>query len=187
MNPDSGDALALPPLPETILSEEIFPGSADEREMEPVRILFLCTGNSCRSQMAEGLLRRVVPTPVVEVVSAGTEPKPVNADAILAMQEIGVDISAQRSKSVEPFREQEFDFAITLCDEAQQACPSFPGSAKHIHWPIADPAAATGSNAERLAVFRAVRNELSGRIEGLLRGIFERLLEKTYGESHQSQ
>ena len=148
--------------------------------MQPVRVLFLCTGNSCRSQMAEALLRRVVPTPVVEVVSAGADPKPVHAYAILAMREIDVDISTQRSKSLQPFLEQEFDFAITLCDEAQQACPSFPGAARHLHWSLADPAAAEGSEQERLAVFRAVRNQLSGQIEGLLQEVFERLLEKTY-------
>ena len=132
--------------------------------------------------MAEGLLRRVVPTPVVEVVSAGTDPKPVHPLAVLAMREISVDISNQQSKSLQPFLNQEFDFAITLCDEAQQACPSFPGSAQHLHWPLRDPAAAEGSEGERLGAFRAVRNELSGRIEGLLTGIFERLLEKTYAE-----
>ena len=133
--------------------------------------------------MAEGLLRRVVPTSVLEVVSAGTDPKPVDPDAIRAMREIRVDISAQRSKSVEPFLEQEFDYAITLCDEAQQACPSFPGAAQRLHWGLPDPTAAGGSEDERLAAFRAVRNELSGRIEGLLEGIFERLLEKTYAQT----
>ena len=150
--------------------------------MQPVRVLFVCTGNSCRSQMAEGLLRRVVPTPVVEVLSAGTQPQPVHPDAILAMREIGVDITAQRSKPLQPFLEQEFDFAITLCDEAQQTCPRVPGAAQHLHWPLADPAAAEGPQEERLETVRAVRNELSGRIEGLLAGIFERLLEKTYDE-----
>lgn len=150
--------------------------------MEPVRVLFLCTGNSCRSQMAEGLLRRVVPTPAVEVVSAGTDPQPVHPLAVLAMREISVDISTQRSKSLQLFLDQEFDFAITLCDDAQRACPSFPGSAQRLHWPIADPVAAVGLEEERLAVFRAVRNELSGRIEGMLRELFERLLEKTYAE-----
>jgi len=132
--------------------------------------------------MAEALLRRVVPTPVVEVVSAGTDPQPVHPQAVLAMREIGVDISTQQSKSLQPFLDQEFDFAITLCDEAQQACPSFPGSARHLHWPLADPAAAEGSAEARREVFRAVRNELSERIEGMLTGIFERLLEKTYAE-----
>ena len=182
MNQNSGETLALTPIPETISPGKLFPGSPVEKEMEPVRVLFLCTGNSCRSQMAEGLLRRVVPTPVVEVVSAGTDPRPVNPFAALAMREIGVDISAQQSKSLQPFLDQEFDFAITLCDEAQQACPSFPGSARHLHWPLTDPAAAEGSERKRLEAFRAVRNELSGRIDGMLTGIFERLLEKTYDE-----
>ena len=151
--------------------------------MGAVRVLFLCTGNSCRSQMAEGLLRRVVPASVLEVVSAGTDPKPVDPDAIRAMREIRVDISAQRSKSVKPFLEQEFDYAITLCDEVQQACPNFPGVARRLHWSLPDPAAAGGSEEERLAEFRAVRNELSGRIEGLFEGIFGRLLEKTYAQT----
>jgi protein-tyrosine-phosphatase len=132
--------------------------------------------------MAEGLLRRVVPTPVVEVVSAGTAPQPVHPHAVLAMREIDVDISTQQSKSLQPFLDQEFDFAITLCDEAQQACPSFPGSARHLHWPLPDPAAAEGPQEKRLEAFRAVRNELSGRIEGMLTEILERLLEKTYAE-----
>ena len=163
------------------MSEEIvWEGGDAEEEMDPVRVLFLCTGNSCRSQMAEGLLRRVVPVPVVEVISAGTDPRSVHPLAVAIMREIGVDISEQRSKALDPYVGQEFDFAITLCDEAQKACPSFPGTAKHIHWPLRDPAAAEGSELERLTVFRAVRNELSGRIEGMLRDIFERLLEKAY-------
>jgi len=148
--------------------------------MALIRVLFLCTGNSCRSQMAEGLLRRVVPVDVLEVVSAGTHPKPVHHHAIRAMSEIGVDISGQRSKPLAPFLGQEFDFAITLCDEARQACPNFPGAARQLHWSVADPAAAQGSEEERLLAFREARNELSGRIEGLLRELFERLLEKSY-------
>lgn len=151
--------------------------------MGPVRILFLCTGNSCRSQMAEGLLRRIVPPAVVEVASAGTEPKPVHPDAIRIMQEILVDISAQRSKSLDPFLGQEFDYVITLCDEAQEACPTFPGAAHRLHWSLPDPAAAQGAEEERLAVFRAVRNELATRMDGMLEGIFGRLLEKAYAAS----
>ena len=174
--------MEMPRIPETILSEAIVWEGGTEGEMEPVRILFLCTGNSCRSQMAEGLLRRVVPVPVVEVISAGTDPKPVHPLAVAIMREIGVDISGQRSKALDPYIGQEFDFAITLCDEAQKTCPSFPGTAQHIHWPLADPAAAEGSEQERLEVFRGVRNELSEHIERLLKGIFERLLENAYGE-----
>lgn len=152
--------------------------------MRPVRVLFLCTGNSCRSQMAEGLLRRIVPPAVVEVVSAGTNPKPVHPNAIRTMQEILVDISAQRSKPLDSFLGQEFDYVITLCDEAQQACPTFPGAAERLHWGLPDPAAAPGAEEERLAAFRAVRNELAIRIDGMLEGTFGKLLEKAYATSH---
>lgn len=150
-----------------------------EKKVQPVRILFLCTGNSCRSQMAEALLRRAVPTTVVDVASAGTDPKPVHPNAIMAMREIDVDISAQRSKSLQLFLGQDFDYAITLCEDAQRTCPSLPGTARHLHWPLTDPAAAKGTEEERLEAFRCVRNELSARIEGLLTEIFERLLERT--------
>jgi arsenate reductase len=151
--------------------------------MGPVRVLFLCTGNSCRSQMAEGLLRRIVPPAVVEVASAGTNPKPVHPDAVRIMREILVDISAQRSKSLDQFLDYEFDFVITLCDEAQEACPTFPGAAQHLHWSLPDPAAAHGAEEERLAAFRAVRNDLATRMDGMLEGIFARLLEKAYAVS----
>ena len=150
--------------------------------MPIVRVLFLCTGNSCRSQMAEGLLRHVVPGGVGEVASAGTDPKPVHRDAIWCMAEIGVDISGQRSKSLDTFWGQEFDYAITLCDEAQQACPEFPGAARCLHWNLPDPALAQGTDRERKVVFRAVRNELAARIEGLMEGILDRFLLKAYEE-----
>ena len=154
--------------------------------MRPVRILFLCTGNSCRSQMAEGLLRRIVPSAVVEVASAGTDPKPVHPDAIRTLREILVDISAQRSKSLDPFLGQAFDYVITLCDEAQATCPTFPGAAQRLHWSLPDPAAARGTEEERLAVFRGVRDDLATRIDGMLEGIFGRLLEKAYEENKES-
>ena len=150
--------------------------------MPTVRILFLCTGNSCRSQMAEGLLRRLVPPGVGEVVSAGTDPKPVNRDAIWSMAEIGIDISGQLTKSLDAFLGQEFDYAITLCDEAQQACTEFPGAARRLHWNLRDPAAAQGSDRERMVVFRTVRNELAARIEELMEGILDRFLLKAYEE-----
>jgi len=150
--------------------------------MPTVRILFLCTGNSCRSQMAEGLLRRLVPPGVGEIVSAGTDPKPVHRDAIWNMAEIGIDISTQRSKSLDEFLGQEFDYAITLCEEAQQSCPAFPGAARCLHWSLPDPAAAQGTDRERMAVFRTVRNELSARIEALMEGILDRFLLKAYEE-----
>ena len=153
--------------------------------MGPVRVLFLCTGNSCRSQMAEGLLRRVVPPAVVEVASAGTNPKPVHPDAVRIMRESLLDISRQRSKSLDLFRGQEFDYVITLCDEAQEACPTFPGAARRLHWSLPDPAAAEGAEEERLAAFRAVRNDLATRIEGMLEGILDRLLERAYEQSSE--
>ena len=150
--------------------------------MPTIRVLFLCAGNSCRSQMAEGLLRRLVPPGVGEVVSAGTAPKPVHGDAIRILAEIGIDISAQRSKPLEEFLGQEFDYAITLCDEAQQTCPAFPGAARRLHWSLPDPAAAQGTDRERMAAFRTVRNELAARIEGLMEGILDRFLFKAYEE-----
>ena len=133
--------------------------------------------------MAEGLLRRLVPPGVGEVVSAGTAPKPVQGDAIRIMAEIGIDISAQRSKPLEEFLGREFDYAITLCDEAQQACPAFPGAARRLHWSLPDPAAAQGTDRERMAAFRTVRNELAARIEGLMEGVLDRFLLKAYEES----
>ena len=151
--------------------------------MQPVRVLFLCTGNSCRSQMAEGLLRRIVPPAVVEVASAGTNPKPVHRNAIGIMREILVDISRQQSKSLDQFLGQEFDYVITLCDEAQEVCPTFPGAAQLLHWGLPDPAAVQGSEEERLAAFRAVRNQLATRMDGMLEGIFAKLLEKAYAVS----
>ena len=132
--------------------------------------------------MAEGLLCRLVPPGVAEVVSAGTDPKPVNRDAIWSMAEIGIDISGQRSKSLDAFWGQEFDYAITLCDEAQQVCPEFPGAARHLHWSLADPAAAQGTDRERMVVFRMVRNELAAQIEELMEGILDRFLFKVYEE-----
>ena len=151
--------------------------------MHPVRVLFLCTGNSCRSQMAEGLLRRIVPPAVGEVASAGTNPKPVHPDAIRIMREILVDISGQQSKSLDQFLGREFDYVITLCDEAQEACPTFPGAVERFHWGLPDPAAVRGAEEERLAAFRTVRNDLATRIDGLLEDIFGKLLEKAYAAS----
>ena len=130
--------------------------------------------------MAEGLLRRLVPPEVLETASAGTAPKPVHPDAVRSMKEIGIDISAQRSKSLDLFWGQEFDFVLTLCDEAQQACPAFPGAAQQIHWSLPDPAAAQGTEEARMTVFRSVRGELAARINGLLPEIFDRLLRKAY-------
>lgn len=125
------------------------------------RVLILCTGNSARSQMAEGLLRDDGGESF-EVFSAGTEPGRVNPLAIRAMQEAGIDISAHRSKSVEEYAGQKFDYVITVCDRARDNCPLFPGGAERIHWSFEDPAAAKGDEETRLSVFRRVRDEIRG-------------------------
>lgn len=123
------------------------------------RVLILCTGNSARSQMAEGLLRHLAGNRF-EVESAGVEPSHVRPEAIAAMREDGIDISKQRSKSVDEFAGQEFDYVMTVCDRARVQCPVFPGKTQRIHWSFEDPAAAEGNEAARLAVFRRVREEI---------------------------
>src|SRR6202022_3207610 len=127
------------------------------------RVLILCTGNSARSQMAEVLLRHIGGTRF-EAFSAGTKPVGVNPLAIEAMREIGIDISTQRSKSVAEFAGQEFATVITVCDNAAEACPVFPGRTQRVHWSLPDPAAASGAEGEKLGAFRSVRNELERRI-----------------------
>src|SRR5215216_1805004 len=107
------------------------------------RVLILCTGNSARSQMAEGLLRQEAGEQF-EVASAGVDPSEVRPLAIKAMSEVGIDISHQRSKSVDEFTGQKFDYVITVCDNANQQCPMFPGKTERIHWSIEDPAAVKG-------------------------------------------
>jgi arsenate reductase (thioredoxin) len=130
---------------------------------ERKRVLILCTGNSARSQMAEGLLRHDAGGKF-EVASAGVEPSHVRPQAIAAMREIGIDISRHRSKSVDEFAGQEFDYVITVCDNAKERCPVFPGQTRRIHWSFDDPAAAEGDEAARLAVFRRVRDEIRTRL-----------------------
>ena len=132
------------------------------------RILFLCTGNSARSQMAEGLLNHLS-RGEWKVQSAGIFPSYVHPLAIRVMEEIGIDISQQTSKSMNQFLNEVFDYIITLCDEAAQSCPAFPGQGKRLHWPLEDPAAAIGTIEERLVVFRKVRNEIKRKIEEFLK------------------
>ena len=123
------------------------------------RVLILCTGNSARSQMAEGLLRRDAGDRF-EVESAGTKPSRVRPEAIAAMKELGIDISGHRSKSVDEFTGHQFDYVLTVCDNAQETCPIFPGKTVTIHRNFEDPAALEGSEEERLAAFRRIRDEL---------------------------
>ncbi len=128
--------------------------------MTKKRVLILCTGNSARSQMAEGLLRNDAGERF-EVESAGTRPGTVRPEAIAAMRELGIDISGHRSKSVKEFDGQHFDYVITVCDSARESCPVFFGSAEKLHHSFEDPPAESiGSEAERLAIFRRVRDEL---------------------------
>ena len=123
------------------------------------KILFLCTGNSCRSQMGEGFIRHMAANKF-EVFSAGVEPTQVNPYAIKVMAEAGIDISSHQSKSVNEFLEQKFDYVITVCNHAKQVCPIFPGQYERIHWDIEDPANAKGSEQEKLAFFRKIRDEI---------------------------
>jgi arsenate reductase (thioredoxin) len=126
-------------------------------------VLILCTGNSARSQMAEGLLRALAGDHF-EVFSAGTKPSTVNSLAIAAMDERGIDIRSQRSKHLNEYLDQPFEYVITVCDNAAETCPLFPGPARRIHWSFPDPAAVQGSEAERLASFREVRDAIEGRL-----------------------
>lgn len=131
--------------------------------VQPTRILFLCTHNSARSQMAEGLLRHIAGDRF-EVHSAGTEATHVRPLAIRAMAEIGIDISVQRSKTMDEYLDQPFDYVITVCDRANESCPIFPGDPERIHWSFDDPAAARGSEDQQLAVYQRVRNEILARL-----------------------
>lgn len=128
------------------------------------RVLVICTGNSARSQMGEGLFRHLGGDRV-EAFSAGSEPAAaVHPLAVQVMVEIGVDISAHRPKPLADFLGQPFDYIIAVCGRAAEACPVFPGPARRLHWFYDDPAAVEGSEAERLAAFRAVRDDLRRRI-----------------------
>ena len=126
------------------------------------RVLFLCTGNSARSQMAEGILRKIGGDRY-EVFSAGTHPKGVHPLSIQVMHEIDVDITNQMSKDVSVFQGQQFDYVITVCDRAKQACPVFPSSTP-IHWGFDDPAEARGEHATQIKTFRRVRDEIASRL-----------------------
>lgn len=128
------------------------------------RVLFLCTHNSARSQMAEGFLR-VLGGGRFEAHSAGTEATHVRPLAIRAMAELGIDISRQESKTLERYRKQPFDYVITVCDDANESCPVFPNARTRMHWSLPDPSRAAGTDAEQLAVYRRVRDELLHHVE----------------------
>ena len=132
------------------------------------RVLILCTGNSARSQMAEGLLRHLgnAEGDRFEVESAGTRPGRVRPEAIAVMRELGIDISGHRSKSVDEFAGQRFDYVLTVCDNARESCPIYPGHANRLHHSFDDPAAVKGDEEERLAAFRRVRDEIRDYLRG---------------------
>ena len=132
--------------------------------MDKQRVLFLCTHNSARSQMAEGLLRHLAGDRF-EAFSAGTEATHVRPLAIKAMAELGVDISQQESKTLDRYLGEPFDAVITVCDQAAEACPVFPGARRRLHWSFPDPSKATGSEAEQLAVYRHVRDDVARHIK----------------------
>lgn len=132
------------------------------RELRPRHILFLCVQNSARSQIAEGIARFLAP-PGVRVSSAGSEPAFVRPQAVQVLQEIGIDISAQRSKAIDQIDAASVDAAVTLC--AEEVCPVFLGDAVRLHWELPDPAGAPGGENERLGAFRGVRDELFRRIK----------------------
>jgi arsenate reductase (thioredoxin) len=129
------------------------------------RVLVLCTHNSARSQMAEGLLRALA-SDRFDVASAGTEATRVHPLAIRAMDELGIDLRGHSSKTVDRLLAEPWDYVITVCDSANERCPLFPGRTTRLHWSFEDPSAATGNEAERLAVFRRVRDAIAARLRG---------------------
>ena len=141
---------------------------AHDSAVEQTRVLFLCVHNSARSQMAEGLLRSMAGDGVV-VRSAGLEAGRLRPEAVAVMSELGLDISAQRSKSVDELAGERFDVVVTTCDEAKEACPLFPSAARMLHWGLPDPAAVEGDEPTRLSAFRQVRDELWTHVADLAR------------------
>ncbi|MEC9035807.1 MAG: arsenate reductase ArsC [Verrucomicrobiota bacterium] len=139
--------------------------------MQKSKVLILCTGNSCRSHMAEGILRNAA-SDLIEVASAGSDPSGyVHPKAITALEEIGIDISSHTSKHMNDFLEQEIHTVITVCGNADQACPTYPGQAHRHHWGFEDPAHAEGSEDEIMEIFRKVRDEIKLVFEAYAAGI----------------
>jgi arsenate reductase len=129
-----------------------------------MKVLVLCTGNSCRSQMAEGFLRAALGGNDL-VASAGIEPHGLNPRAVEVMREVGIDISSHTSNDINRYLNHSFDYVITVCDNAAKRCPTFPGSGIRLHWPFDDPAQVTGSDDHILAEFRRVRDEIHRKID----------------------
>jgi len=140
--------------------------SEDDVSTAKQRVLFLCTHNSARSQMAEGLLRDIAGDRF-DVHSAGTEATHVRPDAIKVMAELGIDISQQTSKALDRYLDEHWDAVITVCDDANEACPVFPGTSARDHWSFPDPSKASGPEEERLQVYRSVRDQIAARVKAL--------------------
>jgi arsenate reductase len=136
-------------------------------EAPRVRVLFVCTHNSARSQMAEGMLR-AWGGDRFESASAGTDATTVRSEAIAVMEEIGIDISAQRSKTIEPFVGRDLDWLVTVCDQARESCPTLPGVRRQDHWSVGDPSAADGTEEERLGAFRGARDVLAAQVRAFI-------------------
>ena len=143
------------------------PAGPPTESARPIRVIFVCTGNSARSQMAEALLRHDGGDRF-EVVSAGVSPRGVHPMTVEALARVGIDISGARSKSVGEFLGQSFDYVITVCDKARATCPVFPGGSETLHWGVEDPVEVEGSDAERRAAFDAALRELAARIHAFL-------------------
>lgn len=135
-----------------------------EKKQALKKVLFICTHNSARSHMAEGFMNARYGDRYL-ALSAGTEPSALNPFAVRVMQEIGIDISDRRSKSVDEFMNQDLEYVVTVCDHAKEACPFFPGGRKAIHKGFKDPASSAGTEQEKLAFFRSVRDEIREWIE----------------------
>jgi len=134
---------------------------------EPKKILVICTGNSARSQIAEGFLKHYKKD--WEIYSAGINPKGLNPMAVEIMSEKGIDISGHKSKHFDLFLNKQFDYVITVCDNARESCPIFPGNAEYIHWNLKDPAAVEGTKEEKLAAFRKTRDEINYKISEFIK------------------
>jgi arsenate reductase len=161
----AADRFAAATLPSVETGEACRP----EDRARPARVLFLCTHNSARSQMAEGMLR-AWGAGRFGTESAGTMASHVRPEAIEVMRELGIDIAAHESKTVDRFLGEPFDWVITVCDAAKESCPMLPGARRQLHWSIDDPAANDGDVEQRLAAFRRARDELAGRVRRFLAG-----------------
>jgi protein-tyrosine-phosphatase/DNA-binding transcriptional ArsR family regulator len=146
------------------------PAARRQRRPELARVLFLCTGNSARSQFAEALALELSDG-AISAVSAGSNPKPLHPNAVRVMRERGIDLSGRRSKHLDEFADERFDYVISLCDRVREVCPEFPGGPAAIHWSIPDPGRSLGSHEETLPVFAAAADELSVRIGFLIEAI----------------